>query len=135
VATGGGDVVRRRLREKRSEGREGIPCGRVWRRWWKLFHEHIVGRGFVVRSVTAVCDRDVANRSRSGSCNDGRLCVRTGVAKQGVMWNSSGGKHGLCREVVVHRQLVARGFERRSATTLGGKEFGSRSCSVGRLPV
>jgi hypothetical protein len=67
VATGGGDVARRRLREKRSEGREGIPCGRTWRRWWKLFHGQAVGRGFAVRIVTAVCDRDVANMSCNSS--------------------------------------------------------------------
>jgi hypothetical protein len=56
AATRGGDVVRRSLREKRSEGRESILCGRVWRRCWELFHGHLVGRGFGVRIVTAVCD-------------------------------------------------------------------------------
>jgi hypothetical protein len=82
AATGGGDVVRRRLREKRSEGREGIPCGRVWRRWWELFHGQLVGRGFAVRIVAAVCDRGVANRSCSDSYSVGRLRVQPSVGEE-----------------------------------------------------
>jgi hypothetical protein len=35
VATGGGDVMRRRLREARAEGRKGISGGRVLWTWWE----------------------------------------------------------------------------------------------------
>jgi hypothetical protein len=38
VATGGGDVVRLRLREERSEVRKGISGKGVWWRRWELFH-------------------------------------------------------------------------------------------------
>jgi hypothetical protein len=103
-----------------------------------LFHGQLVGRGFDVRIVTAVCDMDVANMSCSGSCNDGRLCVRTGVAKHGVRWNSYEMKHGVWWEVF-HRELVARGFELRSATALSDKRVGNISCcsnnNVDRLRV
>jgi hypothetical protein len=85
VATGGGDVVGTRLREERSEVRKGISGGRVWWRWWELFHRQLVARGFAERIVTALCDRGVANMSCSGSCSDGRLCVQTGVNKRHLL--------------------------------------------------
>jgi hypothetical protein len=60
-----------------------------------MFHRQLVGRGFAARIGTAVCERDVANRSCNGRCSDGRLCVRTGVAKHGVKWNNKGVKQGV----------------------------------------
>jgi hypothetical protein len=102
VATRGGDVVRRRLLEERSEGRESIPCGRVWRRWWGMFDGQLMGRGSAARIVTAVCDMGVANII--ASCNVGRLRVQPsvgeerslcgrGVAKTWVRWRRWEGVH------------------------------------------
>jgi hypothetical protein len=85
VATGGGDVVRRRLREERSEGWKGKSGGRVWWRWWELFHGQLVARGFTVRIVTALCDMGVANSSGSGSCSVGRLRVQTSVNERHLL--------------------------------------------------
>jgi hypothetical protein len=75
VATRGGDVVRRRLREERSKGWKGISGGRVWWRWWKMLHGQFVARGFAVCIVTALCDKGVANCSYNGSRSVGRLRV------------------------------------------------------------
>ena len=36
-------------------------------------------RGLAERIGTALCDGGVANTSCSGSCSEGRLCVRMGV--------------------------------------------------------
>jgi hypothetical protein len=42
----------------------------------------LVGRGFVVRIVTAVCDKGVANNNCSGSCSVGRLRVQPSVGEE-----------------------------------------------------
>jgi hypothetical protein len=52
---------------------------------------------------TALCDGGVANMSCNGSCSEGRLCVRMGVAKQGMLKQEEG----------VHVVAVSRGFELR----------------------
>ena len=82
-------------------------------------------RGLAVRIGTALCDCGVANMSCSGSCSDGRLCVRMGVAKQGEG---------------VHVVAVSRGFELRIAAALSDRGVGistrsNNSSSVGRLRV
>jgi hypothetical protein len=59
VATGGGDVMRRRLREKKSEGWKGMSGGRVWWRWWEHVNGLPVMRRFAVRIVTALLDMGV----------------------------------------------------------------------------
>jgi hypothetical protein len=94
VATGGGDVVRRRLRENMSGSKEGIPCGRVWRRWSKLVHGQLVGRGFDVRIVTAVCDGGVANNRCNGSCSVGRLRVQADVDERHLLQDEREGIGG-----------------------------------------
>ena len=85
VATEGGDVVRRRFREERSEGWKGISGGRVWWRWWELFHGQLVARGFAARIVTALCDMGVANNGANGSCSVGRLLVQTSVIERHLL--------------------------------------------------
>jgi hypothetical protein len=60
VATGGGDVMRRRLREERSDSRKGISGGGVWWRWWEQFHGLLVARGIAGRIVTALRDKGSA---------------------------------------------------------------------------
>jgi hypothetical protein len=42
VATGGGDVMWRRLRQERSVGWKGISGKRVWWRWWEQVHGLLV---------------------------------------------------------------------------------------------
>jgi hypothetical protein len=79
VATGGGDVIRRRLREERSVGWKGISGKRVWWRWWEHVHGLLVTRGFAVRIVTALRDMGVGNISCNGSCSGGGLRVHTSV--------------------------------------------------------
>jgi hypothetical protein len=63
VVTGGGDVVRRRLRQERSEVGKGVSIGGIRWRWWEMFHRQLVVRGFAGCIATALCDRGVANRS------------------------------------------------------------------------
>jgi hypothetical protein len=130
VATGGGDVVGTRLREERSGVRKGISGGRVWLRWWELFHRQLVARGIAGRIVTALCDKGVANMSCSGSGNDGCLYVQTGVAKQGVRGRKV--HQPSTRWEGVHDVAVARGFELRIATALSDMGVGN---NVGRLRV
>jgi hypothetical protein len=79
VAAGGGDVMRRRLRDERSEGWNGISGKRVWWRWWEHVHGQLVTRGLAVRIVTALRDMGVGSSSCSGSCSGGRLRVQTSV--------------------------------------------------------
>jgi hypothetical protein len=85
VATGGGDVVRRRLREERSKVGKGVSSGGVRWRWWELFHRQLVVRGLTGRIATVLCYMDDANKRCSGSCSVGRLCVQTGGNECHVM--------------------------------------------------
>jgi hypothetical protein len=85
VATGGGDVKRRCLRDERSEGWKGIPGGGVWWRWWEVFHGQLLARGFAVRIVTALCDMGVANNSCTGTCSVGRPRVQTSVNERHLL--------------------------------------------------
>jgi hypothetical protein len=89
---------------------EGIPCGRVWRRWWKLFHGQIVGRGFTVRIVTAVCDMGVANRSGSGSYSVGRLRVHAGVDERHLLQHERKGIKGGNERALLRAEV--RGIKR-----------------------
>jgi hypothetical protein len=67
VATGGGDVMRRRLWEERSVGWKGISGRRECWRWWEQVHGLL---------VTGLRDKGVGNSSCNGSCSVGRLRVR-----------------------------------------------------------
>jgi hypothetical protein len=87
-------------------------------------------RGFTERIGTALRDGGVANKSYSGSYSEGRLCVRMGVAKQGMLKQGEG----------VHVVAVPRGFELRIAAALSDMGVGistrsDNNCSVGRLRV
>jgi hypothetical protein len=85
VATGGGDVMRRRLREERSEGSKGISGMRVWWRWWEQVHGLLVTRGFAVCIVTALRDWGVGNNGCNGKCSVGRLRVHTSVNERHLL--------------------------------------------------
>jgi hypothetical protein len=85
VATGGGDVMRRCLREKRSVGWKGISGMGVWWRWWEHVHMLLVSRGFAVRIVTALRDSGVGNMTYNGMCNVGRPRVQTSVNERHLL--------------------------------------------------
>jgi hypothetical protein len=79
VATGGGAVVRTRLREERSWVRKGLSSGRVWWRWWEVFYRQLVARGFELRIATALSDKGV------GISSVGRLRVQAGVDERHLL--------------------------------------------------
>jgi hypothetical protein len=85
VATGGGDLLRRRLREERSEGWKGIPGRRASWKWWEHVHGLLVTRGFEVRIITAERDMGVGNSSRNGSYSVGSLRVQTSVNERHLL--------------------------------------------------
>jgi hypothetical protein len=80
VATGGGDVMRRRLGEEMSVGWESISGRMVRWRWWEQVHGLLVTRGFAVRNVTAL-----RGSSYSGSGTVGRLRVQTSVSESHLL--------------------------------------------------
>ena len=87
-------------------------------------------RGLAGRIGTALCDCGVANRSCSGSSSEGRLCVRWGVARQGMLKQGEG----------VHVVAVPKGFELRIVAALSDRGVrisnrSSNSGNVGRLRV
>jgi hypothetical protein len=85
VATGGGDVMRRRLREERFDGWKGISGRRVWWRFWEHVHGLLVTRGFAVRIVTALRDMGASNTRCNGKCSGGRLRVQTSVNERHLL--------------------------------------------------
>jgi hypothetical protein len=121
VATGVGDVVRRRLREERYEGRESIPCGRVWRRWRKLCNGQLVGRGFAVRIVTAVCDMGVANSSYGGSYRVGRLRIQAGVDDRHLLQDEREGIRGGNDRALLRAEVT--GSMRRNMRRVGKTSY------------
>jgi hypothetical protein len=87
-------------------------------------------RGLAVRIGMALHDGGVANMSCSGSSSEGRLCVRLGGAKLGMLKQGEG----------VHVTAVRKGFELRIAAALSerGVRISNRSnnnSNVGRLRV
>jgi hypothetical protein len=76
LATGGGDVMRRCLREERFVGWKGISVMGVWWRWWEHVRGLLVTRGFALRIVMALRDSEVGNMRCGGSYGVGRLRSR-----------------------------------------------------------
>jgi hypothetical protein len=87
-------------------------------------------RGLAVRIGTALRDGGVTNKSCSGSSSEGRLSVRLGGAKLGMLKQGEG----------VHVAAVPKGFELLIAAALSDRGVGisnrsSNRSNVGRLRV
>jgi hypothetical protein len=85
MATGGGDVTRRRLRKEKSVGWKGISGRRIWWRWWEQVYGLLVPRGFAVRIVAALRGMGVGNTTCSGSGSVGRLRVMNSVNERNLL--------------------------------------------------
>jgi hypothetical protein len=90
MATGDGDVVRRRLREERPEVGKGVSSGGVRWRWWEMFHRQLVVRGFAGRIVTALWDMGVVNMSCNGSCASKRAVMSAICSRSSASVSSAG---------------------------------------------